>query len=92
MTLKKIALASFAVSALAFAGCSNYDTDHRGSSVQIEPSHNLLGIVQTSPASYSSTGNTDMLPELRTDEVWARRDFSGDQVSFFWGAITIKDY
>jgi len=92
MTLKKIALASFAASAFAFAGCSNYDTDHRGSSVQIESSHNLLGIVETSPGSYASTGNTSMLPEVSTSELWSRRDFSGDKVSFLWGAITIKDY
>ena len=92
MTLKKIALASFAASALAFAGCSNYDTDHRGSSVQIESSHNLLGIVETSPGSYASTGNSELLPSITTDEIWARRDFSGDEVSFLWGAITIKDY
>lgn len=92
MTLKKIALASFAAAALATAGCSNYDTDHRGNSVQMEPSHNILGIVKTSPGSYAATDNSDMLPVIHTDDLWARRDFSGDGVSFLWGAITIKDY
>lgn len=89
MTLRKLALTSFAASALTLAGCA-YDTDHYGSSAQIEPSHNILGIVKTSPGSYANTDSA--LVTLTTDEVWARRDVSGDNVTFLWGAISLSDY
>lgn len=90
MKLRSLALTSFAaVSALALAGCA-YDTDHYGSSAQIEPSHNLLGIVTTSPDSYIYTGDNPLT--ISTSQLWARRDVSGDNVSFFWGAIAISDY
>lgn len=89
MTLRTLALSSLAASALVFSGCSAYDTDNYGSSVQIEPSHNFLGIVKTSPGSYIPTGNALV---LSTDELMARRDFSGNNVELFWGALTITDY
>ena len=86
MKLRTLALAA---TALALAGCA-YDTDHYGSSAQIEPSHNVLGIVKTSPGSYAA--NERAVVNVTTDELWARRDFSGDNVTFLWGAISISDY
>ena len=29
---------------------------------------------------------------IRTEDLWCRRDFSGDNVSLFWGLINICDY
>ncbi len=89
MTLRKLTLASFAASALALAGCA-YDTSHYGSSAQIEPSHNFLGLVQTSPGSYIN--NDAAVITLSTDQLWGRRDVTGDNVSFLWGAVTLTDY
>lgn len=87
--MKLLTLALTAAAALSVAGCS-YDTDHHGSSVQIEPSHNVLGLVTTSPGSYASTEGS--IVNVSTSELWARRDFSGDNVTFLWGAISISDY
>lgn len=87
MKLRPLALAA---AALILAGCNSYDTSHHGSSVQIEPSHNLLGLVKTYPGSYIS--NEKAVITVTTDEIWARRDFHGDNVSFLWGAITLSDY
>jgi hypothetical protein len=89
MTLRKLALTSFAASALTLAGCA-YDTDHHGASAQIEPSHNILGLVKTSPGSYIPT-DKDVFT-VASDEIWARRDVSGDNITFLWGAISLSDY
>lgn len=89
MTLRTLALTSFAASALVLAGCA-YDTDHHGASAQIEPSHNLLGIVTTSPGSYLA--NNDSALSVSTSELWGRRDVSGDNITFLWGALSISDY
>ena len=89
MTFRKLTLASFAASAIALAGCA-YDTSHYGSSAQIEPSHNFFGLVQTSPGSYINTDRAVI--SLHTWEMWGRRDVSGDNVSFLWGAVTLTDY
>jgi hypothetical protein len=75
----------------AFSGCGQpYDTDHYGRSAQVEPSHNFLGIVKTAPGSYAPVALTTI--PLHSNEVSARRDFSGTNVSLFWGAITFADY
>lgn len=86
MKLHTLALAA---ATLALAGCA-YDTEHHGSSVQIEPSHNFLGIVKTSPGSYVPTNEATCT--VSTTELWGRRDFSGNNVTFLWGAIAITDY
>ncbi|MDR1496820.1 MAG: hypothetical protein LBS59_00180 [Puniceicoccales bacterium] len=79
----------FAVAALS--GCGQpYDTDHYGNAVGVEPSHNFLGVVKTYPGSYRPV-ETVTVP-LHSNEVSARRDFSGTNVSLFWGAITFADY
>lgn len=89
MILRTLALSSLAAAALVATGCTAYDTDNHGTSAQIEPSHNFLGIVKTSPGSYIPKGEVF---NLSSDEVMARRDFSGNNVELLWGAITLTDY
>lgn len=86
----KLATLALTAATLVLAGCASYDTEHHGSSVQIEPTHNFLGIITTSPGSY--VNNEDAISNTSTSELWARRDFSGDNISLLWGAITISDY
>ncbi len=82
--------AAVAVSAL-FSACGQaYDTDYHGSSVSIEPSHNFLGIVKTTPDAYIPVNETTV--RLRSSEIYAGRDISGNNVSLFWGLITYTDY
>lgn len=88
---KPAILSSALVAATLLGGCAGYDTDDTGSGVVIEPSHNFLGIVKTNPGSYRYVEDAGSIV-IRTDELWCRRDFSGDNISLFWGLININDY
>ena len=91
--MKKLLSLSLFVSAgtaaMLLQGCGQaYDTTEYGPSAQIEPAHNLLfGIVKTSPGSF-----IPVTPGTTSTEYGAIRDFSGTQVSLFWGLITFTDY
>lgn len=88
--MKQIAVASF-LAATALVGCTSYDTPNRGRNVSLEPAHNFLGIIKVEPASYS---NNDHNPGvmLSTNELYSRRNNSGDRITFLWGALTLTDY
>lgn len=88
--MKQLALASF-LAASALVGCTTYDTPNHGRSVSLEPSHNFLGIVKIEPSSYA---NNDLKPgvTLSTNELFSRRNDSGDRITFLWGAFTLTDY
>ena len=90
--LRPLALGISAIAtAVAFSACGNtYDTDYHGQSVQMETSHNFLGIIKTAPGSYIP-GDSAVSVVLNADELCARRDVSGNHVSLFWGAITFTD-
>ena len=90
--IRKIAIILSALALPAFfAGCQAYDTNHHGKSVRAEASHNVAGIIKTNPDSYRHvTQEATIL--LNTDDLWCRRDFTGDNISLFWGAINICDY
>lgn len=92
MKLLRTAIFFSATAAAALlSGCAGHDTDYTGASVAAEPSHNLLGIVETNPKSYRYVEPSSTLI-LRTDELWGRRDFSGNNLTLFWGLINICDY
>jgi hypothetical protein len=88
--MKQLALASF-LAATALVGCTNYDTPNHGRGVSLEPSHNFLGIIKVEPASYA---NNDLKPgvTLSTNELFSRRNNTGDRITFLWGAFTLTDY
>lgn len=92
MKYLKLAVLSSVIAAAAFSsGCAGYDTDYKGPGVTAETSHNFLGIVKTNPGSYRNVDlSTTLL--IRTEDLWCRRDFSGDNISLFWGLININDY
>lgn len=88
----KLAVLSSALAATAlFVGCAGHDTDYKGPGVSAEASHNILGIVKTNPGSYRYVEESSSIV-IRTEDLWCRRDFSGDNVSLFWGLININDY
>lgn len=91
--LRPLTLSAAAIAvAISFAACGTaYDTDNHGNSVHIEPSHNFFGLVKTSPGSYLPKDPNDGIV-LSSDEIYAGRDISGNNVSLFWGAITFTDY
>ena len=81
---KIIAILSISFSALIFTGCD------RGTSQMGPKEANLLGIAKINKAHYQPSGPATF--SLSTDELYTRKNFSGDQVSFLWGLITLKDY
>ncbi|MDR2982763.1 MAG: hypothetical protein LBV12_11010 [Puniceicoccales bacterium] len=90
--LRPLALCAAVTAITAFSGCGTaYDTDNHGKSVQLEPSHNFFGIVKTSPGSFIPVENNSTV-RLSSDEIYAGRDISGNNVSLFWGALTFTDY
>ena len=84
MRTKIIALLSISISVLIFTGCD-------GGTSQLGPKEaNLLGIAKINKAHYQPSGPATF--SLNTDELYSRKNFSGNQVSLLWGLITIKDY
>lgn len=89
--LKLAVLSTFVAAAAGLAGCAGHDTDYKGPGVSAETSHNFLGVVKTNPASYRYIDEPGTLV-IRTEDLWCRRDFSGDNVSLLWGLVNICDY
>lgn len=84
MCNKILALLSITISALVFTACD-------GGTAQMGPKEaNVLGIAQISKEHYQPTGPATFA--VSTDELYTRKNFGGDQVSFLWGLITLKDY
>lgn len=84
MRLKIVSLSILAVAAISLTGCD-------GGRAQMGPKEaNLLGIVKHENAAYTPTGVDTFA--VSTDELYTRRNFSGDKTTLLWGFITLKDY
>lgn len=86
-----LAVLSSALAALCLSGCAGHDTDYKGPGVAAESSHNFIGLVKTNPNSYRYVEDCGTI-HIRTEDLWCRRDFSGNNLSLFWGLINISDY
>lgn len=53
-------------------------------------SANVLGIAEYEKEDYGYVGPNTFA--VSTDELYPRRNYSGDKATFFWGLVTIKDY
>ena len=84
MRSKILTLVSLSVLALAFSGCD------KGRTAMGPNETNVLGIVKYDRASYEPVGPATFA--IRTDELYTRRNFSGDKTTFLWGLVTIQDY
>ncbi len=51
---------------------------------------NLAGAMTHSPNSFGPTQAGTI--RLRSEELWYRRNFSGDKTTFLWGLFTYTDY
>ena len=86
--MQKLILSIFLASAVAlFSGCGASDSSKTslGSSET-----NILGIYKSEKASYSSTGVCTF--GLKSDEVAARSNFSGNKTTLLWGLVTLQDH
>ena len=86
MRCKKLALLSLAASALVFTGCY-----HDGGKAQLEKEEtNVFGLYKNVQESYEPAGPTTFV--INTDELYTRKNFSGDRTTLLWGLVTIEDY
>lgn len=84
MRIKILALLTLSLTALVFTGCD-------GGTAQMGPKEaNALGIAKINKDHYQNTGPATFA--VSTDELYTRKNFQGDQVTFLWGLITLKDY
>ena len=84
MHCKLIATASIIATSFVFTACDS------GHSTMAPNETNVLGIIKHEPASYAHTGPNTFA--LHTDELYTRKEFTGDKTTFLWGLVTIKDY
>jgi len=84
MRIKILALLSLSFAALVFTGCD-------GGTAQLGPKEaNVLGIAKIQKDNYQPSGHATFA--VSTDELYTRKNFDGDQVTFLWGLVTLKDY
>ena len=84
MRIKILALLSLSFAALVFTGCD-------GGTAQMGPKEaSILGVASIEKESYEPTGPNTFA--LSTDELYSRKNYSGDKVTLLWGLVTIKDY
>ncbi len=55
-----------------------------------EKGTNIAGVFESSPKSYKRVSPTTF--DVHTDQLSKQDDFSGDQTTLLWGALTIADY
>jgi len=51
---------------------------------------NVLGIYKHVPQAYSPTTPNSIT--INSDELYTRKNFSGDKTTLLWGLVTIEDY
>ncbi len=84
MHIKLLALLSLVAAALTLTGCDN-------GRAQMGPKEaHVLGIAKIEKEDYTPTGLATFA--VSTDELYTRKNFSGDKVTFLWGLVTLKDY
>ena len=84
MRCKLLAIILIIASASVFTACNS-------SSRAMAPREtNGLGIIKHEPQSYAHTGPNNLA--IHTDELYARKDFSGNKTTFLWGLVSLKDY
>jgi len=84
MRIKLVTLLALSIAALCFAGCD------KGQSQMGAREANLLGIAKMQKDNYGPTGPNTIA--VHTDELYKRKNFSGDRVTLLWGLVTLKDY
>jgi outer membrane murein-binding lipoprotein Lpp len=84
MRLKALSLASIIIAAFVLSGCDSGRTQTGPKEV------NVLGIAKYEKADYSPSNVSTFA--VSTDELYTRRNFSGDKATFLWGLVTVKDY
>lgn len=82
-----LAVSTLAVcSAIFTSGCAR----DRGQAQMGTRETNMFGVVKVERESYAHTAPTTFA--VSTDELYKRKNFSGDKMTLLWGLVTLKDY
>lgn len=84
MRIKLVSLLVLSSFALLMTGCD------KGRSQMGHRETQLLGVAKLEKSNYTPSGINTV--DVETDELYSRKNFSGDKVTLFWGLITLKDY
>jgi hypothetical protein len=84
MRCKTLTLLSLAAAALVFTGCDG------GKAQMTSGETNVLGLYTNEQESYAPTTPNSFT--IKSDELYTRKNFSGDKTTLLWGLITIEDY
>lgn len=84
MRIKLVTLLTLLIAALCTTGCD------KGQAQMGSREANLLGIAKIQKDNYGPTHANTFA--VHTDELYKRKNFSGDRVTLLWGLVTLKDY
>jgi hypothetical protein len=84
MRCKILTLLALAAAVLVFTGCDG------GKAQMARGETNVLGFYQNAQESYAPTSGNSFT--INTDELYTRKNFSGDKTTLLWGLLTIEDY
>jgi hypothetical protein len=90
-TLKKtfkqyVVVITLTISGLGFTGCGKFPQAKKYLSKNV----NVAGAFTHTPDSFAPIETGTL--RLQSDELWYRRDFSGNKTTFLWGLFTFTDY
>ena len=84
MRCKSLTLLSLIAAALVFTGCDG------GKAQMTTGETNVLGLYKNVQESYAPTSPNSFT--INSDELYTRKNFSGDKTTLLWGLLTIEDY
>ncbi|MBC2596100.1 hypothetical protein H5P28_17670 [Ruficoccus amylovorans] len=79
-----------ALFALVFSGCSNVPEGVHPAYARANQDFNAAGFVSYEPGSYKKLRDDNF--NVHTDELYPRKNISGDNLSLLWGTIVVADY
>lgn len=77
---------TLAISGIVFSGCSMFPQAKKYLSKNV----NAAGVFTHTPNSFAPIEAGTL--HLQSDELWHRKNFSGNKSTFFWGLVTFTDY
>jgi hypothetical protein len=84
--IKCFVITIFLCSLFLTSGCKLFP----GFKKYISSDINVAGALTHSPNSFSPTDAGTI--KLQSEEIWYRKDFSGNKTTFLWGLFTFTDY
>jgi hypothetical protein len=86
--MQKLILSFFLTSAvILFSGCGANDS---GKTALGKSETNILGVYKSEKAGYSHTGMNTF--GMKSDEIAARSNYSGNKTTLLWGLVTLQDH